>query len=315
MQHWSSFGFSLATAMYQAKATHSRFAIYERQRDPYSEARLALLGELRHAVEQGELYVVYQPQSDPRTGVISALEALVRWRHPQRGEVMPDEFVTLAERSETIHALTRFVLGQAIGQCAAWRAAGSSVRVAVNLSARSLHDLSLADDIARMLDQHSLDPAALQLEITETSIEPDPSGSETLIGRVHEMGIGVAIDDFGTGYSAFSYLQRLPIDEIKIDRSFVTGMDRDRRMHQIVRSTIQLGHNLDLRVVAEGVESEVVQHQLARLGCDLAQGYHISRPISADMVGGLLRRPSRAPLTAARRRARPAPSDRLRRLA
>ncbi len=290
-------------AMYQAKATHTRYAIYEPRHDPYSEARLALLGELRRAIESRELTCAYQPQANAKTGQIEGVEALVRWRHPQRGELPPEEFVGLAEHSEVIHALTRFVLDTAIAQGAAWRRDGLEVRVAVNLSARSLHDASLADDIARMLSDHGLEPSALELEITETSIEADPAGTEGLLERLHAMGIGIAIDDFGTGYSAFSYLQRLPVDEIKIDRSFVIGMEGDRRKQQIVRSTIQLGHNLGLRVVAEGVENEQTLRRLARLGCDVVQGYFVARPMSADMIGGLLRRPLRARPATARRRA------------
>jgi diguanylate cyclase (GGDEF)-like protein len=298
-------------AMYDAKVGHTRYAIYEPARDPYSEARLALLGELRRAIANRELHCAYQPQADARTGVINAVEALVRWNHPQRGELPPDEFVGLAERSEVIHDLTRFVLETAIAQCARWHAEGIDVRVSVNLSARSLHDASLADDIARMLSEHGLAPAALELEITETSIEADPVGSETLLGRLHTMGVGIAIDDFGTGYSAFSYLQRLPVDEIKIDRSFVMGMEGDRRKQQIVRSTIQLGHNLGLRVVAEGVETALEQRRLSRMGCDLIQGYHVSRALSADLMGGLLKR-STKPLGAARE-LRPGSTDDARR--
>jgi len=283
-------------AMYQAKAAHTRYQIYERQHDPYSEARLALLGELRRAPERGQLSLVYQPQAETASGEVHSVEALVRWQHPQRGELSPDEFIGLAERSELIHPLTRFVLERAIEQCAAWNRDGLAVRVAVNLSARNLHDPTLATDIAVLLERHGLEPAALELEITETSIEADPVGSEALLARLHEMGVAIAIDDFGTGYSAFSYLQRLPVDEIKIDRSFVIGMESDERKHQIVRSTIQLGHNLGLRVVAEGVESETVERQLADLGCDVLQGYQICRPMSADLVGARLRRavPARA---------------------
>ena len=277
-------------AMYQAKAVHGGYAIYEQRRDPYSEARLALLGELRSAIERGELNLVYQPQATSGTEEIEGVEALVRWQHPQRGELAPDEFIGLAERSELIHGLTRFVLEQAIGQAAAWNRDGLGIRVAVNLSARSLHDIALAADIAGLLERHGLEPSALELEITETSIEADPVRSEALLARLHEMGVGIAIDDFGTGYSAFSYLQRLPIDEIKIDRSFVMGMETDRRKQQIVRSTIQLGHNLDLRVVAEGVETPAAQRLLAQMHCDVVQGYEIGRPMSADLVGARLRR-------------------------
>jgi EAL domain-containing protein (putative c-di-GMP-specific phosphodiesterase class I) len=275
--------------MYQAKTTHTRAQIYERNFDPYSEARLALFGELRRAIERSELTVVYQPQATT-AGEIHSVEALVRWQHPQRGELAPDEFISLAERSELIHPLTRFVLEQAIGQCAEWRRAGMDIRVAVNLSARSLHDPALVDDVSAMLRRNELPASALELEITETSIEADPHGSDAMLARLHQMGVAIAIDDFGTGYSAFSYLQRLPVDEIKIDRSFVIGMESDRRKHQIVRSTIQLGHNLGLRVVAEGVETETVQEQLEELGCDVLQGYHIGRPMGADLVGARLRR-------------------------
>ena len=281
-------------AMYQAKAAHSQYTFYELQRDPYSEARLALLGELRNAIERGELSVLYQPQADPRTSHIDGVEALVRWHHPQRGELLPDEFVPLAEHSELIHSLTRLVLQTAIAQCAEWHAQGFPIRVAVNLSARSLHDAQLADDIASMLSEHGLAATALELEITETTIESDPVRSDALLARLHAMGIAVAIDDFGTGYSAFTYLQRLPIDEIKIDKTFVIGMESDVRKAQIVRSTVQLARNMGLRVVAEGVETGSAQRQLARLGCNLVQGYFVSRAVSADMIGGLLRRPPKS---------------------
>jgi diguanylate cyclase (GGDEF)-like protein len=277
-------------AMYQAKQTHTRSQIYERQSDPYSEARLALLGELRRATEQGQLTVAYQPQQSSDSGEIHSVEALVRWHHPQRGELPPDEFISLAEKSEVIHALTRFVLDRAIAQSAAWARDGLEVRVAVNLSARNQHDTQLAPDIATMLAQHGVPASRLELEITETSIESDPRGTEELLTTLHQMGVGIAIDDFGTGYSAFSYLQRLPVDEIKIDRSFVMGMDINERKHQIVRSTIQLGHNMGLRVVAEGVENETVENELAALGCDVVQGFHVGRPMSADMCGARLRR-------------------------
>jgi diguanylate cyclase (GGDEF)-like protein len=280
-------------AMYHAKGGHTRYSVYEAARDPYSEARLALLSELRRAIERRELTVFYQAQAEATTGRVSSVEALVRWRHPQRGELPPDEFVGLAEHSEVIHALTSFVIETAVRQCAEWHAQGLPVRVAVNLSARSLHNTSLADEVARVLGEHGLPASALELEITETSIEADPAGTDALVQRLHELGVGVAIDDFGTGYSAFSYLQRLPIDEIKIDRSFVMGMETDERKLQIVRSTIQLAHNLGVRVVAEGVETEAVQKRLARLGCDLVQGYVVSRAMSADMIGGVLRRPAR----------------------
>jgi diguanylate cyclase (GGDEF)-like protein len=292
-------------AMYQAKEAHTRYQIYERQRDPYSEARLALLGDLRRAVERGELNVVYQPQRATHSGEIHSVEALVRWQHPQRGELPPDEFIGLAERSEVIHALTRDVLDRSIAQCAAWLRDGRDVRVAVNLSARNLHDAQLAPDIATMLQTHAVPASRLELEITETSIEADPRGTEELLTTLHNMGVGIAIDDFGTGYSAFSYLQRLPVDEIKIDRSFVMGMETDQRKHQIVRSTIQLGHNMGLRVVAEGVESEAVERELVELGCDVVQGYHIGRPMSADMCGARLSRAAdgqaQSPLRALRR--------------
>jgi diguanylate cyclase (GGDEF)-like protein len=279
-------------AMYRAKAGHTRYAIYEAQHDPYSEARLALLGKLRRALDEGELSIAYQPQATP-SGVVEAFEALLRWHHPQLGDVPPDEFIGLAERSEIIHAVTGFVLGEAIGQCAAWRRAGHQVRVSINLSARDLLDSSLADDIAARLAAAGLPASALVLEITETAIESDPLRSEALLMRLHNIGVGIAIDDFGTGYSAYSYLARLPVEEIKIDRSFVMGMPVDERRLAIVRSTIQLGRNLGLRVVAEGVETETVRRQLVALDCNLLQGYHIGYPMSADLAGARLRQQPR----------------------
>jgi diguanylate cyclase (GGDEF)-like protein len=277
-------------AMYRAKADHSRYALYEPQQDPYSEARLALLGELRRAIEERELSVAFQPQANTLSGKIEGFEALLRWHHPQRGDLPPDEFIGLAEHSELIHELTRFILEEAIGQCAAWHAAGQPVRVAVNLSARNLLDDSLAERVQGLLAAAGLPAAALLLEITETAIEADPVRSQALLERLREIGVGIAIDDFGTGYSSFGYLARLPVDEIKIDRSFVGSMDVDEKRLAIVRSTIQLGHNLGLRVVAEGVESEAIVRRLARLGCDVVQGYHIGRPMSAEMAGAQLRR-------------------------
>ncbi|HWH37503.1 MAG TPA: GGDEF domain-containing protein [Candidatus Limnocylindrales bacterium] len=289
-------------AMYRAKAQRSRYAIYEAQHDPYSEARLALFGELARAISERELTVAYQPQAAAGTGELVGFEALLRWHHPQRGDLPPDEFIPLAEQSELIHQLTRLVLDEAIRACAGWRAGGHDVQVSVNLSARNLSDLSLADDVLRMLAEAGLPPAALVLEITETAIESNALHSAEVLGRLKDIGVRLAIDDFGAGYSSFGYLARLPVDEIKIDRSFVLGMQDDERRLAIVRSTIQLGHNLGLRVVAEGVETEAIRRRLARLGCDLVQGYHIGRAVSLDMATARLRRPARVERPAARLR-------------
>jgi diguanylate cyclase (GGDEF)-like protein len=268
-------------AMYQAKSTFRGHEFYSLEHDSYSPTRLALLGELRNAIEEGQLTVAYQPKVDVMSGRIVGAEALVRWKHPRRGFVPPDEFVPVAEHTGLLRPLTLFVLDSALEQCARWREAGFELDVAVNLSVRNLLDVELPGDIERLLARYALPPAALELEITETALLADPIRTNGVLQALHSTGVGISIDDFGTGYSSLSYLRRMPVDELKIDKSFVTDMALDENAAVIVRSTIDLGRNLGLRVVAEGVETREVWEHLAALGCHVAQGYLFGRPVPA----------------------------------
>jgi diguanylate cyclase (GGDEF)-like protein len=283
-------------AMYAAKEGHSGVTVYDPMGDTYSLERLSLVGELRQAIENGELAVHYQPKADARTGMIIGLEALVRWDHPRQGSISPEEIVRIAEQTGLIRPLTQWVLSQALRQCRAWRRSGRAFDVAVNLSARSMLDNELPTDVLGMLDDHGLPASALTFEITESSIFVDPVRANAILGRLRTMGIGLAIDDFGTGYSSFSQLRRMPVDEIKIDRSFVTHMVNDESDFVIVRSIVDLGRNLGLRTVAEGVEDQDAWEALVALGCDVVQGYVLSAALpAAELDRWLEQHPERLP--------------------
>jgi diguanylate cyclase (GGDEF)-like protein len=269
-------------AMYQAKSTLRGHVLYSPDHDSYNPDRLLLLAELRTAIDEAELRVVYQPKVELATGRVVGAEALVRWPHRRRGLVPPDEFVPVAEHTGLLRPLTLYVLDAALSECARWRQAGFELDVAVNLSVRNLLDVELPGDIQRLLAQHSLPSSALDLEITESALVADPVRTNAVLQAIHESGIGISIDDFGTGYSSLSYLRRMPVSELKIDKSFVTSMAIDDNDASIVRSTIDLGRNLGLRVVAEGVETSDVAEQLAGLGCHVAQGYLYGRPVSGE---------------------------------
>jgi diguanylate cyclase (GGDEF)-like protein len=268
-------------AMYAAKGKHSPIEVYDAGRDFHSPERLALVGELRSTLDRGQVGVVYQPKADLRTGRVQGVEALARWDHAQRGFIAPEEFVAVAERSGLIQALTSHVLRTALGQCRVWRLSGLPMNVSVNISARSL-SAELPGEISRILAETGVAAHALTLEITESSIMADPEHTSGVLEELSAMGVRLAIDDFGTGYSSLTYLKRLPVDEIKIDKSFVLGMSRDENDAAIVRSTVDLGRNLGLRVVAEGIEDSDTWTTLATLGCDMAQGYYYSPPLSTD---------------------------------
>jgi diguanylate cyclase (GGDEF)-like protein len=268
-------------AMYEAKEQPGGCEIYARERDEYSPDRLTLLTELRRGIEQGELVLHYQPKADLRTGEVHGAEALVRWNHPARGLVQPDEFIPLAQKTGVIVPLTSFVLDEALRQCRLWQLEGLDLCVSVNLSARSLLDVHLPDTVGDLLRRWEVSPSRLELEITESTILADPIRAMHVLSRLSEMGVRLAIDDFGTGYSSLAYLKRLPVDEIKIDKSFVLGMGEDENDAVIVRSTIDLGRNLGLRVVAEGVETHAAWRRLLSLGCDVAQGCYLSHPVPA----------------------------------
>jgi diguanylate cyclase (GGDEF)-like protein len=258
--------------------------LYAPERDRTSPARLALAGELRAALDADELLVYFQPQVDLRDGSIAGAEALVRWRHPERGFLSPDEFLAVADQAGFMRPLTRRVLEHALRRCGEWHAGGHALGLSVNVSARDLVDSRLPEEVAQLLDEEGLAPSVLQLEITERTLLADPARTVTVLERLRALGVRIAIDDFGTGYSSLSALTRLPVDVLKIDRSFVSSMEAVAAHAVIVGSTIELARGLGLEVVAEGVENDRLLRRLAALGCDVAQGYCISRPLPAETL-------------------------------
>ena len=276
-------------AMYVAKRERTGIAVYELERDFNSVRHLTLNGELRKAIDEGHLILYYQPKISAKDGTIVGAEALVRWQHDLFGMIPPDDFIALAEHSGLIKPLTRWVLNEAISQAAEWRRKGFPIAVAVNVSARNLLEKGIPEEISRLLESAGLPPELLICEITETVLMEDRRRSLEAITQLVSLGVTIAIDDFGTGYSSLAYLRQLPAAEIKIDKSFVMKMDRDKDDAVIVASTIQMAHSLGLRVVAEGVESERTWCELLALGCDYGQGYYFSRPVPADVFIDLLR--------------------------
>jgi diguanylate cyclase (GGDEF)-like protein len=266
-------------AMYDAKHRLAGVAHYSSERDPYSARRLSLISDLARALDERTLELHYQPQADPRTGRVTGVEALLRWRHPVWGSVSPDEFVPLAEHTGLIRPLTRFVIETAVQQCATWRAAGTPVQIAANVSMRNLLEPELADSVARLLVRNNLPASLLKLEVTESAIVSDPERAVTALERMVDLGLSVSVDDFGTGYSSLTRLRSLPVHEVKIDREFVRHLRHSSEDLAIVRAVINLGHDLGLRVVAEGVEDEESWRLLEELDCDLVQGYLLARPM------------------------------------
>ena len=224
----------------------------------------------------------YQPKISVRSGRIAGVEALIRWHHPERGLVMPDDFIPVAQETSLIKPLTLYVINEAGQQWRAWADEGRRLPIAVNFSMRNLIDPALPGEVAALLGRWRMPATMLKLEITESSIVDDPSRTKDVLDRLGAMGLRLSVDDFGTGYSSLAYLKRLPIDEIKIDRSFVSTMVAREEDEIIVRSTIDLGRNLGLEVVAEGVETRAIMERLAQFGCDVAQGYYLSRPVPPD---------------------------------
>jgi diguanylate cyclase (GGDEF)-like protein len=269
-------------AMYNAKWQRTGVELYRDEIDRRTPARLSMLGDLRAAIEEDQLDVVYQPKLDLRTGTVTGAEALVRWEHETRGVVAPTEFVRVAEDTGLIKDLTDLVLARGIEALRQFEAQGLEIGLAVNLSTHDLFDGRLPDRVRGYLTANEVRPESLTLEITESSLLVDAPRTRATLDDLHAVGLQLAVDDFGTGYSSLSYLRRLPVQELKIDRSFVSGMLDDPQDEVIVRSTIDLGHNLGLRVVAEGAESVAVLERLSEFGCDVAQGYSIAAPMSAD---------------------------------
>ena len=268
-------------AMYAAKRKAAGFDWYDMSQDPYSAQRLMLLTELAGAVHRGEMHVDYQPRVNLATNSLWGFEALVRWEHPRLGLLPPADFIPLAELSDVIRPLTRWVLENALKQQCAWREAGHSTRMAVNLSARHLLDDSCPEQVDRLLKDHGASPGMLELEITESALIHDPARATRTLERIRALGVQISIDDFGTGYSSLSHLKRLPLQALKIDVSFVRQMLANPQDRVIVDATIALAHNLGLTVVAEGIEDEATLAALRAEGCDDGQGFHIAAPLDA----------------------------------
>src|SRR4051794_36050368 len=269
-------------AMYVAKGGRTGVEVYDSTQESHSPARLALAGELRRALEQRELVVYYQPQAAVSTGLVTGVEALVRWHHPQRGLVGPDVFVPLAENTGLIGPLTIAVLDNALTQVRSWDGIGVHLDLAVNLSTRSLLDRALPGVVSKMLARHGLAPQRLELEITESMIASDPERALEVLAQLRSVGVRVALDDFGTGYSSLANLRDLEVERLKIDRSFTQSMGTSHPDAVIVASTVDLAHQLGLEVVAEGVETQEAWERLREMGCDLAQGYFLARPMAPE---------------------------------
>jgi diguanylate cyclase (GGDEF)-like protein len=269
-------------AMYVAKRSRAGWAVYEKNYDSSQQEHLSLLGELRHAVEHNELRLHYQPKVDLRSATVSACEALLRWDHPRRGVVPPAAFIPFAEHTGYIKVLSRWVLEEAVRQIGQWRREGMELQVSVNISARDLLNRELPEMIGELLARQQVPPALLCLEITESGFMEDPANAITVLEHLSRIGLALSIDDYGTGYSSLSYLMRLPAKELKIDRSFVSHVCGNADLTTIVSSTIEMGHRLGMKVVAEGVEDSEAYALLQKLGCDTAQGYYMSPPLPPE---------------------------------
>jgi diguanylate cyclase (GGDEF)-like protein/PAS domain S-box-containing protein len=274
-------------AMYSAKARGIDHEVYSASRDSHSRARLALIGELPDAITNGQIVPFFQAKFDLATGEITGAEALVRWDHPQFGLLGPGAFLPLAEQTGLMRPLTLRVLDDALGQCARWQAEGLDMTVAVNLSAPNLLDLGLPGDVSALLEKRNVEPSRLQLEITETIVAADPVRVIEILHELRKLGIGLSLDDFGTGSSSFAYLRELPVHELKIDKSFILGMDGDAQAATIVRTIVELSRNLGLKAVGEGIETEEAKRLLVACGCDYGQGFLLARPLPSDELAAL----------------------------
>lgn len=269
-------------AMYTAKQKQTGYSFHREDAEVRSADQLSLVVELRGAIERNELELHYQPKVHMHTSLMTRCEVLMRWNHPRRGLLGPSEFIPVAERTGLIRSLTDWLLDHALEQCSRWREAGAPIHVAVNISAKSLLDQSLLQKVEAALARWNVDARFLKIEITESSIMADPAHALAILAMLQSMGVRLSVDDFGTGYSSLTHLRELPIDEIKIDKSFVMGMATSDADAAIVRTVIDLAHNLGKQVCAEGVEDEAAWQTLRALGCDLAQGFWIARPMPAD---------------------------------
>jgi diguanylate cyclase (GGDEF)-like protein len=278
-------------ALYASKEAHAP-VVYAARHNQHSPAQLGLIGETRRAIDNAEMIVHFQPQVDLATGAAPRVEALVRWEHPERGLLQPDDFIPIARQSALIRPITRFVLDAAVRQCREWQDAGIDVAVAVNLAGRDLADSRLEEDVSDALRRWKLEPQLLELEIPESAVMNDPEQVQKMLARLSRRGVRIAVDDFGSGYASFNHLKQLPVDVLKIDKSFVQNLGTNDEDDAIVRSAIDLAHNLNVLVVAEGVENGESLGRLAALGCDLAQGFSLSRPVPAEELTAWLKVPA-----------------------
>jgi len=275
-------------AMYHAKRNQLSLSVYNKNFDAHSIEKLGLVGELRQAISNKELELVYQPKINLLSGEYIGVEALTRWHHAERGEIPPSEFILLAEQTGLINQITRWVLETAVNQCKSWHKLGLTLSTSINLSAKDLHDPSLPELLKELLAENPACAQYITLELTESAIMTDVRSSLKILNILNDMGIKLSIDDFGTGYSSLEYLARLPVTELKIDQSFVAKMVSSQNERVIVRSTIELAHNLGLHVVAEGVEEAETINMLKALQCDVAQGFYINRPASSSEIPKLV---------------------------
>jgi len=269
-------------ALERARRDKLPLGIYEQALKPMSRDQLSLLGELRQAVEQDQLLMFYQPKIELGTQRVAGAEVVLRWQHPTRGLLSPAAFIPFAEQTGFIRWLTRWTLDHAIAQGAAWFNSGRALSISVNISADDVGDSRLDSRVAALISRHQLPPSLLTLEITESGFIDDPASALRILDALAALGVLLSIDDFGTGYSSLSHLARMPVHEVKIDRSFVNGMESNAEFATIVRSAIEMGHNLGLKVVAEGIETELVAQQLRDFGCDIAQGYLYAKPMPLE---------------------------------
>lgn len=269
-------------ALHFTQNLNKGYAFYEPSFDKHSPHRLGLMTELRHAIERNGLDLFYQPKVSIQTGTLYGAEALVRWNHPIHGFISPEEFIPMVERTRMIKNLTHWVLKRAFKDCAIWHKQGIDIKISVNLSAKDLHDPELPDIIAGVAADACVEPEWIVLEITEGAVMNDPDSALDIIQKLHEMGYQFSIDDFGTGYSSLSYLKKMPLTELKIDKSFVSDIMNSENDLAIVIATINLAHNLGLLVTAEGVESKEIFNRLKAYGCDIVQGYYLNKPLSVN---------------------------------
>lgn len=269
-------------ALHSAKMVGQPLIVYEEEIDDYDPRRLALMADLRKAINNNDLFLVYQPKMNVKTGVISGVEALLRWQHPEAGLIPPNDFIPMAEKSSVIKPLTVWVLNNALRQAAAFASSGIDITVAVNISASSLRDDSLVGYTKMLLQKNNIEPEKLIMEITESAMMKDPVMALNLLHQLSQLGVQISIDDYGTGYSSLAYLKRMPVNEMKIDRTFVKDMATDEDDRSIVDTTINMGHNFGLRVVAEGVEDRETIELLNNMGIDQVQGFYYARPMPVE---------------------------------